>query len=192
MHVPERGVAPVHVAFKADGARTARQRRGGRRGRRRRHRPQVVWRSPPRGLVVADRPAVVVVSAATAEAGAVVAKSAAAISGVVADAAAAAAAVAFAVTVAVAVVVVVFAITIATGAQRAADEREQLLHVPVELIGQAGDAGSVVRGRGVRVVVVVVVAQHVRLEVYGLGVPRMRSLRLQLVPAVQVTWVVLL
>lgn len=189
MHVPERGVAPVHVAFKADGARTARQRRGGRRGRRRRHRPQVVRRSPPRGLVVADRPAVVVVSAATAEAGAVVAKSAAAISGVVADAAAAA--VAFAVTVAVAVVVVVvFAITIATGAQRAADEREQLLHVPVELIGQAGDAGSVVRGRGVRVVVVV--AQHVRLEVYGLGVPRMRSLRLQLVPAVQVTWVVLL
>lgn len=117
-----------------------------------------VRRSPSCSLVIAYRPSIVLVltSAGTK----------ACVTGVIATTVAVAVVVAVtAVVTAVTVVTVVGATTIAPGAERAADEREQLLHVPVELVGQAGNAGAVAD------LGVPHVGKYVRLEMHGLGVP---------------------
>lgn len=155
-------------------------------------------RFPSGRLVVADRPPVVVLAVAVATAAAkfttvaiapvtVIATAAIAVHPVaifpvtsaitaaaatatdsVAVVAAAAAAAAAAATVAAGGVAVSGATVVATGAQSAADEREQLLHVFVELVGQAGDAGTVRR----RARLADGVSQHVRFEVHRFGVTR--------------------
>lgn len=181
MHMPERRVASVHITFEADGPRAVHKRRGV-------HRSPVVRRFPPGRLVVADRsPVVVVVVAATVAK--LTAATAKAIVAVVAVA------VAFAVTIVVLAFAVVAAgagagaaagtgvraaIVIASGAQSAADEREQLLHVLVELVGQAGRAGAVRRVHPTDGV-----SHHVRFEVYRLGVTR-RPMLLQVLVLVVV------
>jgi len=69
-------------------------------------------------------------------------------------------------------VVVVATTTIVTTAQSCANKREQLLYVSVELVGKTGDAVRAVRRRraGHHGVGGRDVSQHVRFEVYRLGV----------------------
>lgn len=87
---------------------------------------------------------------------------------------------AFATTGVLVVFVVVIFIATATGAQGTADEREQLLHVSVELIGKARNAAPTAATAATVVVVaaaviVASVSKHVRLEVYRLGVTLRRQ-----------------
>lgn len=162
MHVPERRISPVHVAIETNSTRAMSPRERRRRGKVAvRSLVLTLRRLPPGRLVVADRSSVVVVAARVTAATAV----ATPVEAVVAVAVHA-----------VAIVVVIFVSVdvlhvfvaatrmLATGAQGAADEREQLLYVPVELIWKTRDAGTVRRRHGA-------VSQHVRLKVHGLGVP---------------------
>lgn len=123
----------------------------------------VLRRFPPRRLVITNGPSVVIVTAA-AKTTVVTASVIGIVCTVVAFRVANANVVIVTFT-AVIVVIGIGAITITAGAQRAADEREQLLHVPVKLVRQAGNAAGAI-GPLRRDV-----TQHVRFEVYGLGVP---------------------
>lgn len=121
-------------------------------------------RSSPHRLAVANRPPVIVVVLVV-------------VITVVATTAAAAKSVTNAVAVAIVTaavhVVVVATAMIVTSAQSCADKREQLLYVSVELVRQTSDAGRAVRRRrraGHRGVSRRDVSQHVRFEVYRLGV----------------------
>lgn len=179
MLVPKRRVSPVHVSFETR-ARTVQERRGRGRGR---SSTSVCRRPAPRRFVIAHRPPVVVVVdsvAAATKATSVVPAIAAGVSAIRAATSAAVVVVIVAEVVVVAaaavaaVVAVVATATTVPGAQSAADEREQLLHVPVELVGQASDAGTVDFGHCFGRVV-----PQIRFEVYSLGVP-LRSLLLLL------------
>lgn len=182
VRVPERRVvssAAIYVAFETRSTGTVRKR----------VRPPAavtVRRFPPHCLVVANRPPIAVAAAKIATA-----KSA---TGGVITAVAKIAVIVVANAVIV-VVCTVAAITIASGTQSTADEREQLLYVPVELvggqirstsddaaIGAAAAAAVIRRGRARRTDVSPDISQpppppplpqHVRLEVHRLGMPLM-------------------
>lgn len=166
MPVPERWIAPVHVVLETDRASTTREWYGVRH----RHRSSVMVlmmvlrRLPSRRLVITDGPPVVIVTVAAKT---TVVTATVIFCTVVAFRIANAIVIAVVVVVVLVVVIGIGATTITAGTQRAADEREQLLHVPVELVGQTGNAGAVGRLRRRRRDV----TQHVRFEVHELGVP---------------------
>jgi len=179
--VPERRVASVHVALETDCTRATRERRRAVRRHRRRRSLPVRCRSPPDRLAVANRPPVVVVVLVV-------------VITVVAATAAAAKSVTNAVAVVIVtadvhIVVVVATTTIVTSTQSCADKREQLLYVSVKLVGQTSDTGRA----GHRRVGRRNVSQHVRFEVYRLGVSRLRRTVLwRLVPVLLQAFVLLL